>query len=473
MKNKIRQAIKIISFCLILALSLKSAYSVISWKDGVGGYSSALNTLKKLENNTVDVLFLGSSHSYCGVNPSLLYDKYGIACFGSVISGQDIASSYYCLEQTYKTQSPKIVFVELYSALFEKHMVESNIYRNTLSFPFSLKYPDIVNSIAPEENKNDYLLKWPIIHTRYKELKKYDFIEPEYDFMGHIYNVSSTEIEPLPKFTTTETLPLYDGKEHWIQKIIDLAKNNGSDVYFFLTPFDIDENTYMQVKYAENMLKEQNITLINFYDMIDELGIDFTVDFLDSGHLSSYGAEKITNYLGQYIKSNYNIPNRKGDEKYGMWERDLLLYNNAETHHELTQTTEIKTYLSLLNNLEGHTVVICTYGEHIYPDTDISKELSDLEITQKSFSEGGVWILSDGEIVFESDEDNFTYHYSLGRSDMVIRSNDEERQIIVDRNTKRHVDNGIAILVYDNEFNSIADYINFNAADKYRRKRYN
>lgn len=472
MKNKIRQAVKIISFCLILAISVNLAYSALSWKDSVGEYSSAMKTLQKLEDNTVDVLFLGSSHCYCGVNPSLLYDKYGIGSFSAVISGQEIGSTYYCLEEVYKTQSPKIVFVELYSALFEKQLIEHNIYRNVLSFPISSRYINIVNDIAPQENKPDYLLRWPIMHTRYKELKKYDFTEPKHDFMGHTLSFSYSEIAPFTQHTTTDTMPLFEGKEQWIKKIIELAKSNGSEIYFFLAPYNMSEDDFMRVNYTEKLLNSQNVELINFYNMIDEVGIDYKNDFLDASHLSTSGADKITEYLGEFIKSKYDIPNRKGDSSYTLWEEDLKYFKNGRKNRELSITTDVKDYLSALKKSEHYTVAICTYGDYISDETDISRYMADLGINIKNYPDSGAWVIHNGEVIFSSADEDFIFSKALEDTDIVVRSSGGDNQIIVERSVKRHLDNGFAVLVYDNENNLIADYVNFNAAKNYYPIRY-
>ena len=68
--------IKIIFFGGILILALGQCHKVLKFKyeDGIYG----METMYRLEDNSIDVLALGSSHSFVDINPSVLYREYGI-----------------------------------------------------------------------------------------------------------------------------------------------------------------------------------------------------------------------------------------------------------------------------------------------------------------------------------------------------------------------------------------------------------
>ena len=86
----IKQTVKIIAFCLIAVLLFRYLYRVLSWKDTGGSYLSAMETFYSLEDNSVDVLFLGSSHCYCAVDNAKFWKDEGIAAYNLSISGQDV-----------------------------------------------------------------------------------------------------------------------------------------------------------------------------------------------------------------------------------------------------------------------------------------------------------------------------------------------------------------------------------------------
>ena len=53
---------------------------------------------------------------------------------------------------------------------------------------------------------------------------------------------------------------------------------------------------------------------------LDEMNFDWMHDTPDCGdHLNVFGAEKVSRYLGKYLKDNYNIPDRRKDGDYASW----------------------------------------------------------------------------------------------------------------------------------------------------------
>jgi hypothetical protein len=67
---KVKQAAKIIVFCLIFVVLFNYVYKVLSWKDTAGDYYSSMESFYALDDNVMDVLFLGSSHCYCSIKNS-------------------------------------------------------------------------------------------------------------------------------------------------------------------------------------------------------------------------------------------------------------------------------------------------------------------------------------------------------------------------------------------------------------------
>ena len=127
-----KKAIRGIVFLILLTLIIFRVYGVLKWKDTSGDYISATKQLYSTEDNLIDVIFLGSSHCYCSIYPDVLWGKYGFSAFNMTTSGQDKNSTYYLLKEALKTQSPKVVCVELWGLTFDKHGVQGNVYRNMI-----------------------------------------------------------------------------------------------------------------------------------------------------------------------------------------------------------------------------------------------------------------------------------------------------------------------------------------------------
>ena len=140
-KDKLNKALKSIArgvaFLILVVVLVVRTYDVLSWKDTLGDYLSSVEQLYATEDDMMDVVFMGSSHTYCSISPALLWGENGIAAFNMTTSGQDKDSTYHYLIELLKTQSPKVVCVELYGLTFDKHGVEGNQHRNMMGMPLS------------------------------------------------------------------------------------------------------------------------------------------------------------------------------------------------------------------------------------------------------------------------------------------------------------------------------------------------
>ena len=72
--KKFRTAILFILFVCILVLSIDRVAYVFREKEGTHTWDN----FKQLEPDSVDIIFIGTSHQFCTINPDLLYDEYNI-----------------------------------------------------------------------------------------------------------------------------------------------------------------------------------------------------------------------------------------------------------------------------------------------------------------------------------------------------------------------------------------------------------
>ena len=68
-----------------------------------------------MEANSVDVLFLGTSHVGKGISPMKIYENTGIKSYNLFTSMQGVESSFFLLENALKRQQPKVVFLDVSS----------------------------------------------------------------------------------------------------------------------------------------------------------------------------------------------------------------------------------------------------------------------------------------------------------------------------------------------------------------------
>ncbi len=464
-----KNAVKAVAFCLILLLCLNRLYDIFSWKDTAGNYVSSMNSFYELEEDVVDVLFLGSSRCYCSINNSILWEEQGIPSFSLSISGQDLASSYHCLVEALKTQTPEVVCLELFGTMFHGYLVDSNMYRNTLGYKMSKNAVEAVESIAPERS-TELLLRWPIIHTRYKELQREDFVKNPPIYVGYQSNFNQQEQGALCTYFGDETEPIAEEEEAWLRKIIALAKDNDIKLCLFAAPFSSDEIAQKKLNYVKEIAQETNVDYLNMSRMEEELGLNPDRDFVDWMHTNHYGAQKVSSYMGSYLMQNYDLTDRSNEEGYVRWEEDSKLRTHEYQEQMLKQNYDMGSYLDFLASMDGYTLIIASNGAYKTSEASFDYYV-DIFGLGGYHDASGIWMVESGQMIFQSVGGDMLEYRDLMRNNLALSSSQGKTNIVIDKLSYAKVDNGINIVVYDNVLEKVVDAVGLDATSQYAMKR--
>lgn len=474
-RKLVKRCAGVAAFWLILALVLGRMYGILSWKDTGGGYYTQVETFYGLEEDVVDVLFLGSSHCYCSVINSKLWDDYGIAAYSFSISGQDMVSSYYWLREALKTQKPKVVCLEMYYVTCRGYAVEGNLYRNILPYHISADYlklvrdmideeaesPQTERGIVSEEDRAGFLAKWPVVHTRYKELQRQDFTGPDILYLGYSVSAESLNSQPVAwardggeLYTGDETAGIED--EKWLRRIIGLAKENGVEICLFLAPMSVTVQQQKQMNYVEELAEEEGIPFLNFVDLRDQIRFDAEQDFEDWGHVNYRGAEKVTAALGKFLSQNYTLENHSGDERYELWERDSATRNHELDAYKLQAGEDLQYILDHAAYVTDYTVIITADGDY-YRETDYLGDLLEpLGIAEEFAGGGGIWIVEDGQVTWKAAADTGDWYLERDGVDMALfRENGVSRIFVNQSEYGVKAQDGINIIFFDKLLNQV------------------
>lgn len=401
MKDNFLYLVKCVCFFILLGLIVLSVYDVLKWKDTTGEYLSSVEQLYATPEDLIDVVFVGSSHCYCGIHPAILWKEYGIAAFDMSVSAQDKNSSYHDLIELYKTQNPSVIYVDLHALTYDQHLVVANVYRNYLSLKTSQNSIALVNKYIEEEERKSFYLRFPIIHTRYRELKKYDFLEyaPNSFGRGEYYGWRIGSSWSDPEVINDRTIgELSEKNREWLENLIALAQEHGTKIEFIVIPYPLDSSQQEILNAAEDMLTEMQYSYTNFNIMLDELELDLQSDFADAEHLNVYGAEKLTNFLGATIAEKYDLPDHRGDERYWQWETDLKWYENAKLSHWMDKVSDPFEYVTGIRQFSGSITLVSLDGDYLNSEIDYFKILESLGMSYEEYLSGGKWIYRDGNL---------------------------------------------------------------------------
>lgn len=105
--------------------------------------------------NTIDVIFIGDSESYCSFNPQQIWKEYGITSYVCGTPAQILPYTNELITQVFEKQSPKTVVLET-NVIFRKSTKESAIF-NKIEQQFPVfRYHDRWKSLSIDDWKLEY-----------------------------------------------------------------------------------------------------------------------------------------------------------------------------------------------------------------------------------------------------------------------------------------------------------------------------
>lgn len=282
-----------------------------------------------LPEDTVDVLLLGSSHMGMNVDPSILWEEYGMAAYACWGGMQPTWNTYYYLKECLKTQKPELVVMDTYVATGDMEYADySGMVKNTQAMRWSLDKLNAIEVSATDAYKTDILLGWPTFHSRYSDLglqdfnyffwNKYTGIQSIPSSQGIVYPTSIMDVGKV-----TESMELFSKQEEYLRKTIELCRDNHIPLQLVTAPYTVPENEQKRFNRIAEIAEEYGISFVNYNACYQEIGIDPQTDFRDEGHLNDSGIEKYTIGLGKYLKEHFDLPDRREDEGH-IWNRDSM-----------------------------------------------------------------------------------------------------------------------------------------------------
>ena len=323
MKRSIFRIIKVCAFILIFAVLFSFATFVLRNKNE----ANIVLPFYDEPRDSLDIVFIGSSHLMCGIYPMELYDKYGIASYVFASSAQLLPQSYYQLQEALRYQSPEIVVVDVSGVIYDTK-VGSNEYAHVQidNMSFSpLKYQAIFDLFEKNEI-SEYVFNIIRFHSRWKEVTSEDYKKVTSVTKGAYISTDCTPAEPNAEYPPDYKMEVYPTAEEYLRKIIELCMDEEITPILFNTPALEENNSIPRCNTVKDIAAEYGIDFIDLNQMTDEIGFDTASDYRDRYHCNASGAMKVTTYFGDYISQHYDIPDRRGDPDYSEWDRQLASY---------------------------------------------------------------------------------------------------------------------------------------------------
>ena len=375
---------------------------------------SQIEAMYKQKNNTVDVIFLGSSQAYCNINTGVLWDEYGMAAFDLGGAEAPTWNSYYYLKEALKTQRPKIVALEISTMALQpfEYQYYAWIEDNHYGMNWGENRIDSLKISTPDDEFYDYLFALGPMHGRYNDLSKNDFVNENnsINYKGFDPRETINPIEEPDVSGVTELGEVPEKHLTYYYKIIELCKSENIPLVVIKAPYDVTEDEQKVYNLIFDIADQNDVPYIDFNKCYDEMGLDFATDMADSSHVNMSGNYKYSKYLGQRIKEMVELEDHRGDSKYNSWEADAMAHRAERENADLRNAKSNADFVKALNNPDFLSVIILS------PTTSVSEGKIDDEVIA-AFAEMGVpaecleggcsIILSGGVPAYADDEKNF------------------------------------------------------------------
>ncbi len=294
----------------------------------------------RIPKDSVDLLFIGSSHSYCTFN-SRLFDHY-LKCNSLNLgtSSQPLSVTYSAILEMLKRQNPKVVIIEVYPIVRKPSVVALRPHLDTMNL--SINKLRLIKNALPISEWGNHFMNTIYYHSRWKEFK--ELKEAEYKgyedwggrmenkgFLGYAwdftrnsltYNIYENEYNNA--FNSSFVISKKSLK--LLENLFKICQKRKIKIILTSPPIIGDYDT-LNILYnlpLKNLMFKYNVDNVDFNNRNKKYE---RLCFLDNNHVSLAGADEVSFEMAKYLKKNYPILlNTENYKKYSKLDRSPEYY---------------------------------------------------------------------------------------------------------------------------------------------------
>ena len=252
------------------------------------------------EPGLIDVLNVGDSVCNISLTPMELFHDYGYTAYNMGRDLQKPVESYFYIRKALEKQPVKVIFWEAHNLFRDENIVDFG--GRGLSEYLKFRIPFIKYHYIWK-----YWLEGPGIRRYYKGYLVNEAVKP---YTGEDYYY----------WPDKEIYPIQPREQMIFRFVLNYCKKRDIKLVLYsgASAFCYDIRMHNAVaKFAEECGVEYHDAN---YER-DKIQIDWENDTFDGGdHLNLFGARKMTKYLGDYLASECDLTDHRGDPAYRSWQ---------------------------------------------------------------------------------------------------------------------------------------------------------
>ena len=346
MKKNILRIIKIFCLALVLALSIGFLQEYVLCH--ADHNRQRLKGFYNEDSDSLDVVFMGASEVYSDFAPGHAYNYKGITSYLFATQSNSILNYKAQLKNILSKQDPKLIVIELNGAVYgdkEETTKEENLRNYADNVPLDMTKLQWISENV-QKDQQEYL--FPIIkyHSVWKDIPDNMLYQSTiannemrgYNYLKGILNETFVFKSPQRSMNSSlqklgdKKLPLDPLEEEGLRDLLQYCKDEKLDnVLFVRFPHIVVTRTYERFERSNtvgDIVAEYGYDYLNLERDVAMTGIEDDKDFYNLDHLNIYGQKKFTEYLTDYLISNYGVTARElSDSQKSDWRLCGEYYN--------------------------------------------------------------------------------------------------------------------------------------------------
>ncbi len=413
--------------------------------------------------DSLDFVFVGSSQLYADISPNVLFRDFGITSYDFCANEQPLWISYYYIKEALKYQKPKAIILDVFTVYGKEYEQEGVNHINLDDLPFSINKLKAIHASVPKELRTSFYMELIKYHSTWDALDEakirnsfYHKNNPYKGYSPFIVRKEYLDVANEEVVNQSEKQPIEAMSLEWLEKIVELTASEGVDLLLIKTPNGNADRQKYYLSVAD-FAKENNIPFLNMNTILD-----------GEAHINLFQAEKVTDYLGNYLCEHYQTEDKRSNPAFENWKSDGLYFEHKKRRLQLISCDDLTEYEQLLKE---------SY-ESAYPGYELSQN-TGLYIFKCVLGEDGKCessILYNQDVLLsQSDMESFDVSTQINGETMRLSYdiNSEERRTGLwfgDNNYSLDYE-GVNYFVYDPLTGEVVDFVSFDLKDDMKAKR--
>ncbi len=313
-KNIVRNAIRGIVVCVILyafGISVMTAGHLLR-PTSVDTSLNSIGVFKTFPDYCFELMILGSSTAWCGIDPVKLEAEYGITSYNYSLAWQHLNTTKLFLQDLLQSQKPRILILEtdaIANGLLVDQDMGGEIWYTRSVGNFRDKIAYLSQCFGHKwGNYVSYAVPALAFHGNWKDVGEESFAENANDkdffaLRGFMSHKGNEEIEVNLDKPDAEELEQASLDE--MDQICEICRQNDIRLVLCMLP-KANRSPYEDALQAYCEARE--IPFFNCYDHYEEIGLLPQEDFYNDEHLDTAGADKVTDRLMVFMTEQGIVP---------------------------------------------------------------------------------------------------------------------------------------------------------------------